>query len=161
MIKALLFDFSRTLLFPHDKTYIGGLNDLYKKLSTNSDFNFLETFELNGELIDYIEAVKDKLPSYIFTSESIQDDPAIIDKLNSTFTKIFSAKKMGISKKDPRAYEFIAKELNFNPNEILFIDDSLENIEVAINAGLETMHYKDNSIINVLKNLFKSQRNWE
>lgn len=153
MIKALLFDFSRTLLFPKDKTYTGGLNDLHKKIQENPNYNFLESFELNKGLLDYLETVKNKFDLYIFTSESIQEDPAIKDDLAKIFTKIFSATEMGLSKKDPKAYEFIAKELNLIPNEILFIDDSSENLEAAKIAGLQTLQYKDNTVIDNLKKL--------
>lgn len=151
MIKALLFDFSRTLLFPKDKTYTGGLNDLHKKIQENPNYNFLESFELNKELLDYLETIKNKFGLHIFTSESIQEDPAIKDDLAKIFTKIFSAKEIGLSKKDPKAYQFIAKELNLNTDEILFIDDSSENLESAKTAGLQTLQYKDNSIIKELK----------
>lgn len=153
MIKAMLFDFSRTLLFPKDKTYTGGLNDLYKKISENQNYNFLEYFELNTELLDYLETIKNKFGLHIFTSESIQNDPAIKNNLTNIFTKIFSAKQMGLSKKDPKAYEFISRKLNLNPNEILFVDDSSENLELAKTAGLQTLQYKDNSTINELNTL--------
>lgn len=153
MTKALLFDFSRTLLFPKDKTYIGGLNDLHKKISENPNYDFLESFELNKELLSYLETIKNKLSLYVFTSESIQEDPAIKNDVTKIFSKIFSAKELGLSKKDPKAYELIAKELNLNSDEILFIDDSSENLEAAKSAELQTLQYKDNSIINELNTL--------
>lgn len=152
MIKALLFDFSRTLLFPTDKNYLGGLNSLYRELQQKENFKFLEHFELNNELLNYLVTVKNKFGLYIFTSESIQEDPAIKSDLAIIFTKVFSAKETGLSKKDPKSYELIAKELNISPNEILFIDDSQENLNAAKIAGLNTLICKDASVVNSLKN---------
>lgn len=153
MVKALLFDFSRTLLFPKDKTYTGGLNDLYKKISLNTNFKFFDYFELNKGLLDYLETLKYKFNLYIFTSESIQEDPAIKNEIEEIFKKVFSAKELGLSKKDPKAYEFIAKELNLDPNEILFIDDTSVNLESAKISGFATLQYKNNSVINELKTI--------
>lgn len=152
MIKALLFDISRTLLFPTDKNYQGGLNSLYRELQQKENFNFLEHFELNNEALNYLDTVKNKVDLYIYTSESIQNDPAIIDRLLSIFKRIFSAKETGLSKKDPKSYEFIAKELNISPNEILFIDDSQENLDAAKIAGFNTLIYRDVSVVDSLKN---------
>lgn len=144
MIKALLFDFSRTLLFPKDKNYTGSLNDLYKQNRDNPDFNFFAYFVLNAELIDYLKSVKEKFKLYIFTSESVQNDPAIIIDLNKVFDKIYSAKEIGLSKKDINSYKHIVSDLNLNPNEILFVDDSVENIKVSKTLGINTHVFSSN-----------------
>ena len=144
MIKALLFDFSRTLLFPKDKTYSGGLNSLHKILSENPNYKFLDSFELNKEIMDYLYGIRGEIPIYMFTSESIQETPDIKEDVLKVFTKIFSAQKIGMDKKDFSAYKFIANALDLKPDEILFIDDSLENINAANRAGFQTFQYIDN-----------------
>lgn len=143
-VKALLFDFSRTLLFPKDKNYDGGLNSLHQKLSEDQNYKFLDNFELNSELMKYSNSIKDKVSLYIFTSESIQEDPSIKDDISKLFIKIYSAKKMGMSKKDPESYKHIAQDIGLNPGEILFIDDSQENLDAAKIAGLATTKYTNN-----------------
>lgn len=147
MIKALLFDFSRTLLFPKDKNYAGSLNDLYKQNKDNPDFNFFDYFELNIELIDYLKSIKGKFKLFIFTSESIQNDPAIINDLNKVFDKIYSAIEIGFSKKDVNSYKHIVSDLNLSPNEILFIDDSEENIKAAGKTGILVLRYQSNEAL--------------
>lgn len=142
MIKALLFDFSRTLLFPVDKEYSGSLNELYKLKKEEDKFNFLNYFTLNSELINLLGALKEYYKLAIFTSDSIQNDPEIYNQLSSVFSKIYSAKEIGFSKSDPRAYEFIINDLGLSPEEIIFIDDSKLNIDAASIAKLDTITYE-------------------
>lgn len=136
MITTLLFDFSRVLLFPKDKSYRGDLNPLHDELSKQPDYNFLDYFELNAQLISFLKGIKDSCRLYIFTSGTIQDAPEIQPTLRDIFVKIYSAEGIGYSKKDPSSYRFIANELGIDPSEILFIDDTATNIEAA---GLETL----------------------
>lgn len=87
----LLFDFSRVLLFPKDPTYTGSLNGLYKEHKNDPDFNFFHYFELNEELLTYLDGIKDKANLYIFTSESIQDAPEIAPRVAEVFKQVYSA----------------------------------------------------------------------
>jgi len=144
MIKAIVSDFSRVILFSKDPIYEGSLNSLHKEKSQTSDYNPLDYFELNTDLLDFYKSQKEKVNLYIFTTDSIQDAPEFKPFIEPIFTKIFSALKMGLSKKDPEGYKLIAKELNLNADEILYIDDAPENIEAAKIAGLKTVLYLDN-----------------
>jgi len=144
MIKVLLFDFARVLLFPKDENYSGKLNDLYKTVKDEKHFNFEDVFYFNEELLDYLRTVKDKYKLVMFTSETIQDDLAVVEKLDGIFENIFSAKKMGFTKTDPEAYRFIVSKLQCNPNEILFIDDNVENVNSAKITGMKTYLFTDN-----------------
>ena len=58
------------------------------------------------------------------------------------FIKVFSAKSIGYSKKDIRSYKFIINELSLKSGEIVFIDDSTENLLVAEKAGITTIKYE-------------------
>ncbi|KKR26994.1 MAG: seg [Microgenomates group bacterium GW2011_GWC1_39_7b] len=153
MIKAFLFDFSRTLLFPKDKNYTGGLNSLHKGLSENANYRFLDNFELNKELMDYLFSIKEKMSIYMFTSETIQETPEIKSGVSKVFSRIFSAKEMGMDKKDPETYKFISNELKLEPNEIVFVDDNSKNIEAAKKAGINVFQYKNNSVIDNLEEI--------
>jgi len=142
MITALVFDFSRVLLFPEDKKYSGKLNPLYKELTQNSGFSFFENFTLNQELLNFLQKQTETYALYIFTggAENIQDAPELKDAL-SIFKKIYSEKVVGLSKATPEAHRFIADSLQKNPDEILFVDDKLENIQAAKEVGFHTLHF--------------------
>lgn len=144
MIKVLLFDFSRVLLHPTDKTYSGSLNSLHKELKDNESFYVFHYFELNEQILEFLKTIKGKFKLCIFTTDIIQDDPLIREKIDPLFEKIYSASKLNITKKVKESYEFIAKDLSVLPEEILFIDDTFSNIEPAESAGFKTHHYKTN-----------------
>lgn len=152
MIKTLLFDFSRVLLHPTDKTYSGSLNNLHRELKDGESYYLFNYFELNEELLEFLKTLKGKFEMCIFTTDIIQNDPLIREKIDPVFNKIFSANELGISKKDLESYKFIAKDLGKNTDEIFFTDDTERNIEAAKEAGLQTYHFKNNEeLINLLK----------
>lgn len=144
MVTTLLSDFSRVLLNVKDKSYTGFLNTLHQEMSAKPDYKFFDYFELNEELLKFLETIKDKYSLYIFTTGSVQNVPNVRTRIDPIFRKIYSSEELGLNKKDPQSYLFIAKDLNKNPNEILFTDDQLENIKAAQTAGLPVIHFQSN-----------------
>lgn len=155
MVTTLLFDFSRVLLFAKDKNYMEDLNPLNKKLlEENPNYDFLSYFELNQELLNFLEKIGDKFGIYMFTSGSVQNNPAVKPSLEKVFKMIISAEEIGVSKKDPSGYLEALKKINKQPSEVLFIDDSETNIKAASEAGLNTFLFKGNTeLLNKLKSL--------
>lgn len=161
IIKTLLFDFSRVLLHPtdkqslpsgEDKNYSGSLNNLHRELKDNESYYLFNYFELNDELLEFLKSLKGKFEMCIFTTDIIQNDPLIREKIDPIFKKIYSANELGISKKDPESYKFIAKDLNKKPEEIFFTDDTESNLDAAERAGLETHLYLGNKeLIDLIK----------
>ncbi|OGM11434.1 hypothetical protein A2Z22_00955 [Candidatus Woesebacteria bacterium RBG_16_34_12] len=141
MIKVLLFDLSRTLLFPKDINYKGELNKLHKELSTSANYNFLDHFYLDEEILIYLSDFKNKCNLCIFTSGSIQNAPEIRSRLDEVFERIYSAEEIGFGKKDMESYKFITEDLKVEPREILFVDDSVDNVDTAKSAGLNAITY--------------------
>lgn len=144
MINTLLFDFSRTLLFVKDPNFGGRLNDLYRSIITKKKYDFFDYFVLNEKLLDFIKSVKSKYTLAIYTTDIIQNDPALTNILNDHFSYVFSANEMDITKKDPQGYLLIAKKLNKKPDKILFIDDQKVNLDAAKRAGLQTIQFISN-----------------
>lgn len=143
MLKAIISDFSRVLLFPQDKSYLGGLNTLHRELSQQPNYHALDHFSFNAPLLSLYSTLKDKYPIFIFTSESIQDDEAFQPYIQPIFSSVFSAKKLNIDKKNPEAYKIIAQKIGFSPNEVLYIDDNEENTVAATKAGCIVCLYRD------------------
>jgi hypothetical protein len=55
LIKAIVFDFSRVLLFAKDPGYKDDLNPLHRKLlEQDASYPFLDYFYLNQELLHYL-----------------------------------------------------------------------------------------------------------
>ncbi|MFZ1682885.1 MAG: HAD-IA family hydrolase [Candidatus Zixiibacteriota bacterium] len=146
MIKALVSDFSRVLLFPKDKNFTGSLNEKYRELLKKGDLDFFESFELNKELLDFYQSLTKKLDLYILTSESIQEAPELQPFLKPTFKEIFSAKKLGVSKKEPSTYKLIADKIGVKTTEILYLDDNQENIKAASASGIKAVLFINNQL---------------
>lgn len=150
--KTFLFDFSRVLLLPLDKTYKEGLNNLYNELKESQNFNFHNYFILNTELISFLKTIKDLVPLYMYTSEHVQEDPAVNKIVSDLFIKIFSAKRIGFKKTDREGYIYIANIIHKNPQDIIFIDDNASNVQTATEAGLTAVLYTSNkNLISYLK----------
>lgn len=144
MIRALLFDFSRVLLHPKNSSYKGALNDLHKQLSIDPNYRIFDHFQLNDELLEYLKRFSMKFNFYILTTDVIQDDPDIRKIIEPFFKRIYSANKLGLSKKDPEIYKYILKDLRLRADEVLFIDDTINNIAVAKEVGLKTINFISN-----------------
>ncbi len=145
MQRTIIFDFSRVLLFPKDKTYTGSLNEMHRTLSEKIDYHLLDYFSLNDELLKHLSKLKPKYRLFIFTSETIQDDSSLQPFLLPLFKNIFSASKLGIDKKEPLSYETLAKMIGLEPKDIIYIDDNLDNIRAAQKAGVKCIHYENNA----------------
>lgn len=141
----ILLDFSRVLLFPTDKNYTGALNDLYREIIKDPKYDYFRYFKLNKELITFLESLAPKNPLAIFTSEIIQDDPAVQPFLKPIFSHVISAKNLGVSKTNEDAYLAVARQLGTKPQSILYVDDKLANVEAASRAGCVALQYILNS----------------
>ena len=79
----------------------------------------------------------------------LSDQTKWLDELDSQydffrlFDKVFNSYHLGKCKKDPSLFEAVLEKMNFRPEQSLFVDDSLDNIERAPNRGLHTIHYQD------------------
>jgi FMN phosphatase YigB (HAD superfamily) len=148
MIKAVVTDFSKVLLFAKDEAYSGGLNALNTRLLAGDPaYPFFDHFVLNDELLDYYQSLGRKLPVYVFTTEYIQNHPAIRGRVRRVFKAVLSAQELGLKKADQEAYRSIAAMIHCGPEEILYIDDKGSNIEAASRAGLRTFLFTGNIVL--------------
>ena len=50
--------------------------------------------------------------------------------------------KIGFMKPAPEFFETFLSEIPYEPGELLFIDDSMQNVNAAIAAGIPSVHYE-------------------
>ena len=60
--------------------------------------------------------------------------------LDYYFDKLYLSYQMGITKPDINIFKRMLEDGNMIPEETLFIDDGLANIEAARSLGLDTLH---------------------
>lgn len=65
-----------------------------------------------------------------------------IQNLEPYFEKVYYSFDVGMRKPEKRIFDLVMNELGFEPSKTLFIDDSLQHIEGAKNAGLNAYHLR-------------------
>jgi putative hydrolase of the HAD superfamily len=58
------------------------------------------------------------------------------------FNRLFFSGILGMVKPERRIFDFVLHELGARPEQVLFVDDNLANIEAARSLGLQTLHYR-------------------
>ena len=58
------------------------------------------------------------------------------------FEKVYCSHRIGAIKPDAAAFSHVCADLQLNPGEILFFDDTLENVVAARALGMQAMHIK-------------------
>ena len=145
MIKALVTDFSRVLIFPADDTYVGGLNALQKELTAKGSYAFWDYFRLNQDLLTFYKELRTQIGVYMFTSEYIQEHPALQSYVDGVFQGVFSGARLGLKKTRVESYTEIARSIGLPPQQILYVDDHEANGGVARSAGMVVVRFESNS----------------
>ncbi len=63
----------------------------------------------------------------------------LMDKLAPHFLSF----ELGLAKPSPALYVHVARSLDLDPEQCLFVDDSLENVEGARRVGMHAIHFGD------------------
>ena len=155
MIKAIISDFSRVLLFLKEENPLIKLNDFHEKKLESGDYDFWQYFRLNEELLEFYRQLSEEIDLYIFTTRYIQEYPPLKEKLVKVFANIISAHQLGLKKDNPTAFQYLIKKTGFPPEQILYIDDKPANLKAAKGVGLNTFQYRNNQeTITFLKEVF-------
>jgi putative hydrolase of the HAD superfamily len=74
----------------------------------------------------------------------------------TTVDHLLISSEIGLAKPDHKIYMLLAKTLDCQLNEILFVDDFIENIIAANELGIHTIHFNTGiDLINVIKSRLK------
>jgi glucose-1-phosphatase len=144
--------------FAHDEPYqrheIGaiGVQDYFASLRTSlgidlTDAQFLEGW--NAIFIDEVPGIaallaraSERLRLYAFTNTNPAHAACWSQRFSGalkTFRKIFVSSSIGLRKPDPKAFDFVVREIGVPANRIVFFDDSPANVDGARACGLQTV----------------------
>ena len=105
-------------------------------------WNSLYVGEMPG-VSTLLSTVGEKLPIYAFTNSNFTHQLVWSKKFKqvlSLFREVFVSSEIGKRKPEPAAFHAISNDIGVKPENILFFDDSLENIEGAEKVGMQTVH---------------------
>jgi putative hydrolase of the HAD superfamily len=103
--------------------------------------------------LQFLERIKPKYKTYLLSNTNYVHIAAFketlhqqigVKTLEEYFDQAFYSCEIGLRKPDPACYDWVLKNVEIEPAETLFIDDSLHNIEGAKKAGLQTIHLLPN-----------------
>lgn len=109
-----------------------------------------------AEKIELLKRLKKQFKLYALSNINELHVAEMNDKVNqlfgiSAFSQLFDkaiySNEVGMRKPEPRIYTYLIKETGLNPNEILFIDDKLENIECAKLQGIQVVHLTEREML--------------
>ena len=110
--------------------------------------NFVERFfggdRLDMELVEYVRKLRSQYQTALLSNAwenlrgVLEDEWRIAD----AFDQIFISAEMGVAKPDPQIYHRVMRRLELSPPQAVFIDDFIENVEAARQAGMHAIHFR-------------------
>jgi putative hydrolase of the HAD superfamily len=104
----------------------------------------LKRFKLRPDMMEVVEEIK----SSGLIVAILSDQTNWLDELDQRtpfhhhFDYVFNSFHLKKTKRDPSIFRDICAGLGVRPEEGLFVDDNLQNIERAASQGLSTIHFK-------------------
>ncbi len=111
--------------------------------------NFIDEFflgdEVDEEIVDYIQSLRPRYQTVLLSNawDNLRKVLATKWKIADAFDEIFISAEMGIAKPDPRIYKMVLEKLDVAPEETVFIDDFIKNIESARKLGMFGIHFQN------------------
>lgn len=75
-----------------------------------------------------------------------------ISDFSSLFHKLYYSCRIGLRKPDKEIFELVISENNLNPNETLFIDDSIQHVQGALSVGINAIHLQHMDVLDLFEN---------
>jgi epoxide hydrolase-like predicted phosphatase len=100
--------------------------------------------KLDAALIDYIRRLRPRYQTAIISNAM----PGLMALLTGkhpiadAFDVIIGSGDVGVAKPDAAIYQLALDKLGRQPQEAIFIDDSLRNVQGALAVGMQAIHYR-------------------
>ncbi len=79
---------------------------------------------------------------------------------NSLFNYQFLSYEIGLRKPHTEIYEYVLKQINREPQQTVFIDDSMQNLKGASSVGMHTVHAHNPLDTRLLRNITDTVEAW-
>lgn len=136
-------------------------NNEFNLQVSDSEFDYAWNemlLDLPQERLDFIKLLKEKHGFKTFLFSNINEihlkEIRSQHSFSNCFIKEYYSNEFGKRKPDKDAFLTILKENDLVADETLFVDDTFQNIEAAIESGLHTMHIRNQvTILDLFKQL--------
>jgi len=110
---------------------------------------------LDRTLLDYIRSLRGKYKTGLISNAwGDLRDFIVREKFEDAFDKMIISAEVGAAKPEPKIFQIALEQFGVSPNEAVFVDDFLINIEGCEKVGMKGIHFKDpESTLQQLKEL--------
>ena len=100
---------------------------------------------LNEELAAYIGTLRPRIQVVALTNIWSFGRRLIEQRgITGLFDLIISSAEEGVQKPNPRIYEIMLERLRIQPDEFVFVDDNIENVEAGRVLGIHSIWFRSN-----------------
>ncbi len=105
----------------------------------------LTRFVLRPWMLELVKALRrhGRIVSILSDQTDWLDELDRRDDFFKEFDTVFNSYHIGMGKRDPEVFTFVADRLGLQPSGILFIDDNEGHVERAAAKGLQTVLFRD------------------
>ena len=98
---------------------------------------------LDRKLVDFVRTLKPAYKTGII-SNAWSKLPDILEEwgILDAFDVVVGSGDEGVMKPDPRIFQIALDQLSVAPEESVFVDDFIENVESARNLGMQAVHFE-------------------
>ena len=109
-------------------------------------------------LVDYIRSLRGKYKTGLISNAwGDLRDFIVREKFDDAFDKMIISAEVGAVKPQPKIFQIALLQFGVEPNEAVFVDDFLINVEGAEKVGMKGIHFKDpESAFKQLKRLLST-----
>ncbi|MFC2036210.1 HAD family hydrolase [Chloroflexota bacterium] len=111
-------------------------------LEPSIEDEYLERYQLTDGLIDFLVTVKSQGYELWCLSNDLSEWSRKLRTsfgLDTYFEGFVISGNVGSRKPDPAIYRYLIDQVNANPSDMIFVDDRVENLEMALKLGLNTI----------------------
>ena len=109
------------------------------------NFWFSHEDKFDEEVLDFVDELRTRdIKCYLASDHSRYraDDLMRKAEVKDRFDGHFFSGYVGFTKEEPEFFEYVLNELKLNKDEVLFVDDDPENVEVAQKFGIESVVFE-------------------
>ncbi len=106
-------------------------------------------------LLDYLRSLRGKYKTGLISNAwGDLRDFIVREKFDDAFDKMIISAEVGAAKPEPKIFQIALEQFGVKPNEAVFVDDFLINIEGCEKVGIKGIHFQDTeSTLRQLKKL--------
>ncbi len=99
--------------------------------------------QLDEEMVRFIRGLRPAHKTALLSNASPQLTELLENlRVTDVFDVVVISGLVGVQKPDPLIYQIVLERLGLSPEETIFVDDFIENVETARELGMGTLHFR-------------------